>query len=58
MVVPDESHSLGLADFQREQEEEGFDRVESAVDEIACELEDEVRGENVMAGKTSVPMKR
>ena len=44
VVAPDESHSLGLADFQREQEEEGFNAVEAMLDEAACRVF--VRGRN------------
>ena len=36
VVAADEGHALGVADLEGEEEEEGLDGVEAAVDEVAC----------------------
>ena len=36
VVAADERDALGVADFEREKEQEGLDGVEAAVDEVAC----------------------
>lgn len=36
MVPADEGYAVGVADFEREEEEEGFEGVEAAVYEVAC----------------------
>ena len=37
LVVPaDQRYAVGVADLEAEEEEEGFERVEAAVDEVAC----------------------
>jgi len=35
VVSADESHAVGIADFEAEEEEEGLEGVEAAVDEVA-----------------------
>jgi hypothetical protein len=42
VVAADERHAVGVADFEGEEEEEGLDRVEAAVDKVA--LKEEKRG--------------
>ena len=37
MVAPDECDAVWVADFEAEEEEEGFERVEAAVDKVAHE---------------------
>lgn len=34
MVAPDEGHAIGVADLEAEQEEEGFEGIETTVDEV------------------------
>lgn len=36
MVPPDKGYPIGIADFEEEQKEECLDRVEPAVDKVAC----------------------
>lgn len=36
VVATDEGDAVGVADFEAEEEEECFERVEAAVDEVAC----------------------
>ena len=36
VVAADEGHAVRVADFEREEEQEGLDRVEAAVDIVAC----------------------
>lgn len=37
MITPDQGDSIGVADFEAEEKEEGFERVEASVDKIAHE---------------------
>ena len=37
VVAADEGDAVGVADFEAEEEQEGFERVEAAVDEVAHE---------------------
>lgn len=36
VVAADQGYAVGVADFEAEEEEEGFKRVEAAVDKVAC----------------------
>jgi len=36
MVASDECYSIGVSYFEAEKEEERFERVEAAVNEVAC----------------------
>jgi len=38
VVAPDECYAVWVADFEAQEEEEGFERVEAAVDEVAWML--------------------
>jgi hypothetical protein len=44
VVSADESDAIRIADFEAEEEEEGFERVEAAIDKVAWEVLGEVRG--------------
>jgi hypothetical protein len=35
VVAPNERYAVGVADFEAEEKEEGFERIEAAVDEIS-----------------------
>lgn len=35
VVAPDEGYAVRVADFEEEEKEEGFDRVEATVDKVA-----------------------
>ena len=37
MVAADEGDAVGIADFEAEEKQEGFERVKAAVDEVAHE---------------------
>lgn len=38
VITPDEGYPVGVADFEEEKEEEGFDRVEAAIHKVACRM--------------------
>jgi hypothetical protein len=55
VVSADQGDAIGIADFEAKKEEEGFERVEAAVDKVAYK---ELVMAGAESGEGSVPMKR
>ena len=55
VVAADQRYAVGVADFEAEEEEEGFERVEAAVNEVACGV---VRCMLSRVRNTAIPMNR